>query len=192
MREGEDGRVKIMERSLGKVSVVHIDRAVVSQESCEFSRLDTALGTAWRIFLMGRRWPMTPVDMTRVVSGDEESGSSPSRHSTMRVASSSPPFPVTAFAQPELIITDLIPSPERFLRMFRLTVTGAAWKMFCVNTAAADAGLSDVRSARSGKRVLDAFTPTWVPETRNPLGYVPVVGTCFCFAGGMDPSTGAE
>lgn len=42
--------------------------------------------------------------------------------------------------------------------------------MFCVKTAAADAGLSDVRSARSGKRVLDAFTPTWVPETRNPLG----------------------
>lgn len=115
-----------MERSLGKVSVVHIDRAVVSHESCVFSRLVTALGTAWRIFLMGRRWPITPVDMTRVLSGDEELGSSPSRDFAILVASSSPPFPVTAFAQPELMITDLIPSPERFLRIFRLTVTGAA------------------------------------------------------------------
>lgn len=166
--EGEEGRVKVMERSLGKVSVVHIDRAVVSHELCELWRLDTALGTAWRIFLMGRRWPITPVDMTRVLSGDEESGSRPSRDAAMLVASSSPPFPVTAFAQPELMITDLIPSPERFLRMFRLNVTGAAWNIFWVNTAAADAGLSDVRSARSGKRVLDAFIPTWVPETRNP------------------------
>ena len=167
---GEEGRVKVVESSLGKVSVVHIARAVVSHESCVLSRLDTALGTAWRIFLMGRRWPMTPVDMTRAVSGDEDSGSRPSRDAAMLAASSSPPFPVTAFAQPELIITDLMPSPERFLRMFRLTVTGAAWNMFCVNTAAADAGFSDVRSARSGNRVLDAFTPTWVPETRNPLG----------------------
>lgn len=162
--------MKVVERSLGKVSVVHIDRAVVSQESCVLARLDTAVGTAWRIFLMGRRWPITPVDMTRVLSGDEGLGRSPSRHFAMLVASSSPPLPVTAFAQPELMITDLIPSPERFLRMSRLIVTGAAWNMFCVNTAAADAGLSDVRSARSGKRVLDAFTPTWVPDTRTPLG----------------------
>ena len=88
----------------------------------------------------------------------------------MLAASSSPPVPVTALAQPELMITDLIPSPEHFLRISRLTVTGAAWKMFWVKTAAADAGLSDVRSARSRKRVLEAFTPTWVPETRNPLG----------------------
>lgn len=69
---------------------------------------------------------MTPVDMTRVLSGDGESDSSPSRDAAMLAASSSPPFPVTAFAQPELIITDLIPSPERFLRISRLIVTGAA------------------------------------------------------------------
>ena len=165
--------MKVVERSLGKVSVVQIERAVVSQDSCVFERADMALGTARRIFWMGRRWPITPVDMTRVLSlssGEEELGSSPSRQFAMLVASSRPPLPVTAFAQPELMITDLIPSPERFLRMFRLIVTGAAWNMFCVNTAAADAGVSDVRSARSGKRVLDAFTPTWVPETRNPLG----------------------
>ncbi len=162
--------MNVMERSLGKVSVVHIDRAVVSHASCVLARLDTAFGTAWRIFVMGSRWPITPVDMTRPVSGEEESGNSPSRDAAMLAASSRPPFPVTAFAQPELMITDLIPSPERFLRMFRLIVTGAAWNMFWVNTAAADAGLSEVRSARSGNRVLDAFTPTWVPETRKPLG----------------------
>lgn len=126
--DGEEGRVNVVERSLGKVSVVHIERAVVSQESCVFSRADTALGTAWRIFWMGRRWPITPVDMTRVLSLSvgEELGSSPSRHSAILVASSRPPLPVTAFAQPELIITDLIPSPDRLLRMFRLIVTGAA------------------------------------------------------------------
>ena len=124
--DGEEGRVNFMERSLGNVSVVHIERAVVSHESCVFSRLDTALGTAWRILLIGRRWPITPVDMTRVLSGDEELGSSPSRDAAMLAASSSPPLPVTALAQPELIITDLMPSPERFLRTFRLIVTGAA------------------------------------------------------------------
>ena len=105
-----------------------------------------------------------------MVSGGEESGSRPSRDAAILAASSSPPFPVTAFAQPELMITDLNPSPERFLRWLRQTVTGAAWKIFWVKTAAADAGLSDVRRARSGNRVLDALTPTWVPETRNPLG----------------------
>lgn len=162
--------MKVLERSLGKVSVVHIARAVVSHESCVFPRFETAFGTAWRIFWMGRRWPITPVDMTRAVSGGEGSGNSPSRDSAMLAASSSPPFPVTAFAQPELIIMDLNPSPERLLRWLRLIVTGAAWNMFCVKTAAADAGLSDVRSARSGNLVLDAFTPTWVPETRNPFG----------------------
>ena len=117
---------------------------------------------------MGRRWPITPVDMTRALRWEEECGSSPSRDAAMLAASSSPPFPVTAFAQPELMITDLMPSPEHFSRTSRLTVTGAAWNVFCVNTAAAEAGFSDVRSARSGSRVLDAFTPTCVPETRNP------------------------
>ena len=43
---GEEGRVKVVERSLGKVSVVHIARAAMSHESCVFARLDTALGTA--------------------------------------------------------------------------------------------------------------------------------------------------
>lgn len=43
---GEEGRVNVMERSLGKVSVVQMERAVVSHESCVDARLDTALGTA--------------------------------------------------------------------------------------------------------------------------------------------------
>lgn len=135
---------------------------------------------------------MTPVDMTRVLSGGDGLGNSPSREAAIRVASSSPPLPVTALAQPELMRIDLKPSPARFRRQFRLTVTGAAWKIFCVNTAAEEQGLSDVTRARSGNRVFDAFTPTWIPETRKPWGYVPVVGTYFRFASGIERSTGAE
>ena len=121
------------------------------------------------ILLRGRRWPMTPVDITRVLFGVGV-GRWASIELAIVVASSRPPFPVTAFAQPELIMMDLMPSPPVLWSVFRLTVTGAAWNMFCVKTAAAEADTSDVIRARSGKRVFDALTPTWVPETRKPLG----------------------
>ena len=75
-------------------------------------------------------------------------------------ASSRPPLPVTAFAQPELIMMALIPSPERFCRASRVTVTGAAWNLFLVKTAAAEQGFSDERMARSGRCLLLGFTPT--------------------------------
>ena len=108
---------------------------------------------------MGRRWPITPVDITRVLLG-VGGGRLFSSEAAMLVASSRPPLPVTAFAQPELMIMERMPSPPAFWRVSRLTVTGAAWKMFCVKTAAAEAGNSDVMRARSGKRVLDGLTPT--------------------------------
>lgn len=44
----------------------------------------------------------------------------------MLVASSRPPLPVTALAQPELMMTDLMPCPFRRLSTSLLTVTGAA------------------------------------------------------------------
>jgi hypothetical protein len=67
----------------------------------------------------------------------------------------------------------------------RLNVTGAAWNLFFVKTAAADAGRSDVTGARSGLLVLPGLTPTKTPEARKPLGYVPDVGTYLSLAGGM-------
>ena len=74
----------------------------------------------------------------------------------------------------------------------RLKVTGAAWNLFFVNTAAAAHGTSDASSARSGFVVFPGFTPTIVPDARNPRGYVPDVGTYFRFAAGTLPPTGAE
>ena len=63
---GLDGKVKVLDISLGKVSVVQIARAVVSQESCVESRLLCAARIPGRILLIGRGWPITPVDITSV------------------------------------------------------------------------------------------------------------------------------
>lgn len=53
-RFGEEGRVKVRDRSLGKVSVVQIARAVASQVECVEARFEWAVGMASRIFLIGR------------------------------------------------------------------------------------------------------------------------------------------
>lgn len=54
MRSGEEGRVKVRERSLGKVSVVQIARAVVSQASCVEASVEYAVGMRSRILEIGR------------------------------------------------------------------------------------------------------------------------------------------
>ncbi len=124
-----------------------------------------------RILEIGRRWPITPVDMTSVLlllGGDGARQASTVR--PILVASSRPPFPVTALAQPELMMIARMPSPFRLSKVSRLTVTGAAWNLFFVKTAAPEHGVSEQSRARSGKDLLDGFTPTCVPETRKPLG----------------------
>lgn len=55
------------------------------------------------------------------------------------------------------------------------TRTGAAWKAFLVNTAAALMGELLVITARSRSRGF-FLTPACIPETRKFLGYVPDVG----------------
>lgn len=85
-------------------------------------------------------------------------------------ASSIPPFPVTAFAQPELTTTPLIPLPSFILKISLLTVTGAAWNLFLVNTAAEEHGVSEAIKARSSNRVFEGLTPTCVAEARKPFG----------------------
>src|ERR1700722_9777925 len=143
---------------------------------------------------MGSLWPMTPVliTMLRLPLPSSSSRKHDDAFSPIAVASSMPPLPVTALAQPELMIMDLTPRPPRFSSMALLTCTGAAWNLFFVNTAAAEHGCSDAMKARSGYLVFDGLTPTWVPETRKPFGYVPEVGTYFCFAAGIELSSGAE
>ena len=54
VRPGDEGRVNVWERSLGKVSVVQIARAAVSQESWVGERLAWAVGILERILDMGR------------------------------------------------------------------------------------------------------------------------------------------
>jgi hypothetical protein len=56
VRFGEEGRVKVRERSLGKVSVVQIARAVVSQASWVEARDEWAVGMRSRILVIGRLW----------------------------------------------------------------------------------------------------------------------------------------
>jgi hypothetical protein len=50
----EEGRVKVRERSLGKVSVVQIARAVVSQASWVEAKVLWAVGMRSRILVIGR------------------------------------------------------------------------------------------------------------------------------------------
>jgi len=53
MEGPEEGRVKVRERSLGKVSVVQMARAQVSQWSWEEPRRSKAVGTLSTIFWIG-------------------------------------------------------------------------------------------------------------------------------------------
>ena len=154
--------MKVVERSLGKVSVVQIERAVVSQDAWVLERVECAVGILARILETGRRWPMTPVDMTRVELASEAlvDERQLSTVEAILLASSRPPLPVTALAQPALMTMARMPSPLRDSKVFRLTVTGAAWNLFLVKTAAAEHGVSETIKARSGKRVFEGFTPT--------------------------------
>lgn len=105
----------------------------------------------------------------------------------MASASSRPPLPVTALAQPELMMTLRTRLPVRASRS-RLKVTGAAWNLFLVKTAAAAQGWSEVIKARSGLVVLAGLTPTLTAATRKPSGKVPDFGTYLSlFAGISSP-----
>jgi len=50
---GCEGSVKVRETSFGKVSVVQIARAVLSQASCESASVEAAVGILARIFEIG-------------------------------------------------------------------------------------------------------------------------------------------
>ena len=116
--------------------------------------------------------PITPVLITIVLPPLPSLGASKHRSASAPIfsASSIPPLPVTALAHPELIMIDRIPVLFLLFNIFRLTVTGAAWNLFFVNTAAAAHGVSEARNARSGVLLFVGLTPTCVPETKNPFG----------------------
>jgi hypothetical protein len=144
---------------------------------------------------MTYRWPITPVLITRVFDAPPFPFSDVTHRSTaapIASASSIPPFPVTALAQPELITIARRSALFLCNSTFRLTTTGAAWNLFLVKTAAAEHGVSDAMIQRSGELALLGLTPTCVPLARKPLGYIPLLGTYFCFAAGIAFGKGAE
>jgi len=132
---------------------------------------------------MGNATPMTPVDATRISSAAQPSVS-PAVRAISR-ASRRPFSPVQAFAQPLLTTTARATPPERD-RCSRETRTGAACARLMVKTAAAVAGVSDTRSARSNPPL--ALMPALTPEARNPCGVViPPLATATVMPSGTLP-----
>src|SRR5688572_4275371 len=88
----------------------------------------------------------------------------------MRRACARPSVPVHAFAQP-LLTTTALATPPVFSRCSFETVTGAACARFTVNSAAAEAGASAARTARSSADA-EALMPECTAADLNPAGAV--------------------
>lgn len=76
---------------------------------------------------------------------------------------------------PKMISMPLPPNGNTGMISF-IGVKRIRWNLLVVNMAAAAHGVSDAMSARSGTRVFNALTPTWVQDNRKPWGYVSEVG----------------
>ena len=107
-------------------------------------RLLARSGAAFRILSIGKGYPMIPVEQIKTCQGliPNESAA----HLAIDKASSSPFFPLQAFAFPLLTITALI-SERR--RCFFDNFTGAALTWFVVNAAVETVVLSEKIKPRS-------------------------------------------
>jgi len=149
--------------TLGRVSVVIMAREAASQPSgasCAAAAASPAV-----IFAIGSRGPMTPVDITATERGGKPAAAS--APAAIAAASASPPSPVHAFAQPELIATPRNPAGCSVSRP-RSYWTGAAGNALRVNTAAALQGRSLTTSARSAAPFF--LMPAATPAKRKPWG----------------------
>src|SRR6266849_7131225 len=149
----------------GRVSVVQIAREVSAKERAEGRRKRAITGNARRIFSSGSGTPITPVEHT-----NNSCGVQPSRFAasvTVRTAAAWPALPVAQFALPAFTTTARM-RPFDARRCSLEMRTGAATTRFCVNTAAAEAGASLERIARSSAPVF--FKPQAVAAKRNPSG----------------------
>ena len=54
-----EGRLKVRDKSFGKISIVHRPVAASSQWPCEFPKLKQSLGIVARILSMGRLGPLS-------------------------------------------------------------------------------------------------------------------------------------
>src|SRR3990170_6303405 len=122
----------------------------------------TRAGIPFLIFSIGRESPITPVDATRIFSGDIPRVLAV--RSTISSACLYPVLPIHAFALPLFTIT---PLAFPFLIYFWLNITGAAFTRFSVNTPAAQASTSEKIRARSFLPVF--LMPQDIPEARIPL-----------------------
>jgi hypothetical protein len=143
-----------MANSLRRVSVVMI--ALAASMPLSAPSLAAALSMPLRIFAIGSRVPMRPVEQTSHSRGLV--CVTPAACSIIALASVMPPTPVQAFAQPELTTTPrILPLCECFIETF----TGAALTALVVNVAATSAGTSETMSARSFAR--PSFNPQAMP-----------------------------
>src|SRR5207249_10004353 len=158
----------------GRVSVVQIASDVSAKERADGRRKRAMTGSARRIFSSGSGTPMTPVEQT-----NNSCGVQPSRFAasaTVRTAAAWPASPVAQLALPAFTTTARMRPFDA--RIFSLEMrTGAATTRFCVKTAAAEAGTSLERIARSSAPVF--FNPQAVAAKRNPRGKEASESACF-------------
>jgi hypothetical protein len=116
---------------------------------------------------------MTPVEATSTCSTGQPTTRAVS--SAISRATFIPSLPVQAFAHPLLMTIARVEPCER-ARCSRDTTTGAACTRFVVKTAAAVAGTSETRSARSSGCPFELpscrLIPALTPAARNPCGVV--------------------
>src|SRR6267143_5315149 len=158
----------------GRVSVVQIASEVSANERAEGRRCRAMTGKARRIFSSGICTPITPVEQTKSSCGVQPSRFAAS--ATVRKAAACPASPVAQFAFPAFTTTARMRPFDA--RKFCLEIcTGAATTRFCVKTAAAEAGTSLERIARSSAPVF--FKPQAVAAKRNPRGKEASQSACF-------------
>src|SRR3989441_38682 len=162
---------------LGRVSVVQIASDSSANERADGRRCRAITGSARRIFSTGNGTPMTPVEQTKTSSTGQPRRLAASV--TVRSAAASPAAPVAQLAFPAFTTTALI-FPFEARRCSLEIRTGAATTRFCVKTAAAEAGTSLEKTARSSAPVF--FKPQAVAAKRNPRGSAASERACFMSA----------
>src|SRR5271167_2208292 len=150
---------------LGRVSVVQMASESSANERAEGRWWRVTIGRARRILSRGSGTPITPVEQTKNSCGSQFRRLAASF--TVRSAAAWPAAPVVQLALPALTTTARM-RPLEDLRCWREITTGAATTRFCVKTAAAEAGTSLDRIARSSAPVF--FSPQAVAAKRKPRG----------------------
>src|ERR1700683_1412214 len=150
---------------LGRVSVVMMARVNSAKDWAARWRARTRRGIALTIFCQRSGAPMTPVEQTKICEGCRRPSSRAS-FSAVVAAAERPSEPVQQFALPELTITPRMRCAD-CRRCSCEAITGAAVTRLVVKTAAADAGVSLIRMARSE---FDFFSSQCVAANVKPRG----------------------